>query len=342
MESWLDRAFVKVMRHRPFFSDGWGDPDRLDVVTRLPTDREDVAPIAVDWSPWEGQAGVEVREGVFASPEGEVLGLPLESRHAVVRHVRPHGLATGPLCLHLAATGEFGFKRRMRLALPLARAGIASLLLENPYYGTRAPPEQHGSSVRTVADLLVMGRACVQEARSLLAWFHAQGHGTLGVSGFSMGGQTAAMTAASCPFPVAAVPLAGSHSATAVFLDGVLRYVVDWTALAPGGDQEAARERLKTLLSALSVASLPPPIIPQCCILVSGSQDAFVQPHSTRLLQGHWPGAELRWIKAGHVGGYLWGQRHYRGAIVESLQRLEAALDGGVGFGGTKIVPSGV
>jgi pimeloyl-ACP methyl ester carboxylesterase len=325
-DSWLDRGFVKLMRRQPFFSDGWGDPERLATVISLPTKRGEMLPVTPDWGPWQIDGEVEIRNGTFPSPEAELLALPNESLKAVLRQVRPPGQEQGPVCIHLAATGEFGFARRMKMARPLAAAGIGSMLLENPYYGTRAPPGQQGPSVRTVADLLVMGRACVQEARSILGWLNAQGHQHLGVSGFSMGGQTAAMTAAACPFPVVAIPLAGSHSATAVFLDGVLRYVVDWSALAPEGDHQRARDRLKELLNALAVSTLPPPTAAQACIVVCGSRDAFVQPPSSRALHAHWPGAELRWIPTGHVGGYLWNQKAYLQAIQDAFARLKGLL----------------
>ena len=157
----------------------------------------------------------------------------------------------------------------------------------------------------------------------MLAWLRGQGHTQLGVSGFSMGGQTAAMTAGSLPFPVAGVPLAGSHSATAVFLEGVLRYVVDWDALAPDGDLASARQRMVSLLDSLSVMAVPPPELPEACIVVAGARDAFVQPSSSQALHAHWKGSELRWIPTGHVGGYLWNQGVYKTAIREAFRRLE-------------------
>lgn len=325
--SWLDRSFVRIMRRQPFFADGWGDPARLERVTTLPAERTELHPIDPSWGPWRAEGAVELRDGTFPSPEAAELALPVESHRAIVRQVRPPRRPLGPVCLHLAATGEVGFGRRMGLARALAAGGVGSVLLENPYYGERAPPEQHGPSVRTVLDLLVMGRACVQEARSLLGWLRTQGHTRLGVSGFSMGGQTAAMTAAACPFPVVGVPLAGSHNATAVFLDGVLKYVVDWDALAPDGDRDAARTRLESLLGGMAVESLPAPLAAESCIVVSGSRDAFVRPDSSRRLHAHWAGSELRWIPTGHVGGYLWSRRAYQRAILDAFARLEGRLD---------------
>lgn len=71
-----------------------------------------------------------------------------------------------PVCLHLAGTGDhvcllnfhcgketlfieflffwqYFYRRRMLLAKPLLKEyGIASILLENPYYGIRKPKQQ--------------------------------------------------------------------------------------------------------------------------------------------------------------------------------------------------------
>lgn len=49
----------------------------------------------------------------------------------------------------LPGTGEHGYlHRRSSIALPLARMGIATLILEGPFYGKRKPEDQKGSKLR--------------------------------------------------------------------------------------------------------------------------------------------------------------------------------------------------
>jgi hypothetical protein len=62
------------------------------------------------------------------------LVVPINQEH---RRLRPR-------VIQLAGTGDHGFGgRRRSLALPLARDhGVASLILENPYYGPRKPKQQ--------------------------------------------------------------------------------------------------------------------------------------------------------------------------------------------------------
>ena len=51
------------------------------------------------------------------------------------------------------------------MALPLLRErGVASLLLENPFYGLRKPKAQLRSSLRNVSDLFVMGASLMLES----------------------------------------------------------------------------------------------------------------------------------------------------------------------------------
>jgi hypothetical protein len=42
------------------------------------------------------------------------------------------------------------------------------------------------------------------------------------------------------------------------------------------------------------------------------------------LLQEHWPGSELRTVNGGHVSAFLMHQNAFRGALRDSLARLEA------------------
>jgi hypothetical protein len=51
-----------------------------------------------------------------------------------------------PICILLAPTGEHTFaRRRLMMAVPLAKAGIGSLIIQNPFYGERKPKSQFRS-----------------------------------------------------------------------------------------------------------------------------------------------------------------------------------------------------
>ncbi len=54
------------------------------------------------------------------------------------------------------------------------------MVLESPYYGKRRPEFQQGSRLLRVSDLLVLGRATIEESLCLLDWAQRQGYGKLG------------------------------------------------------------------------------------------------------------------------------------------------------------------
>ena len=77
----------------------------------------------------------------------------------------------------------------MLLAKPLlTENSIASIILENPFYGLRKPKEQTRSSLQYVADLYMMGAMLVGESVALMRWCESLGYGPFALTGLSMGG----------------------------------------------------------------------------------------------------------------------------------------------------------
>lgn len=341
---WLDELFVTTTPAGAFFAEGWGDPAIVELVRAALAAPPPPRPIILRWgSPSFALAPlVRARIGTFASPVDDGT-LPPESTHARVLSLMPASprhAPPPPVCVHLAATGEQGFARRVSLALPLVAQGIGAVILENPLYGLRRPRAQRGAAVRSVADLMTMGRAAVEEARSLLLWLRDRGHARLGVSGYSMGGQLAAIAGALVDFPLALVPVAAPHAASAVFLDGVLRRAPCWPALAHAtptaphpadsprdlrhDDDHPARRRLRDLLDATCVTRQPPPHPLGAAIVLAARRDAYVAPSSAERVHLHWPGSELRWLDEGHVTGYLRAAPAVRLALRDAFARLAA------------------
>lgn len=56
------------------------------------------------------------------------------------------------------------------------------MVLESPFYGRRRPAWQPGSRLLRVSDLLVLGRATIEESLCLLEWARGQDFGKLGES----------------------------------------------------------------------------------------------------------------------------------------------------------------
>jgi len=296
---WLDRlASLLMTRARTrIFPDGWGD---------LPAASSTVNPIDIEWLSTTRKESLEVLDGTFSSPA------PLPPRAAIghVRWYRPE--KSRGLCLLLAASNEEGYDRRAPLARRLAAEGIGSLLLENPYYGARRV-HQESPPVRTVGELLTMGSAAVQEAHGLL--LGVEHDGIAGVSGYSMGGNIAALVAATHPYPIVAVPLAPSPSPAVVFTEGLLSAFVDWSSLA------CSRSELADILDRISVLALPPPVRPDLAIIVAARGDGYIPASAVESLHRHWSGSELRWEPGGHVSLATIGRSRLVRAIVDGFNR---------------------
>ncbi|KAL3672741.1 hypothetical protein V7S43_002033 [Phytophthora oleae] len=254
---YLDRAAAAVTQNpvlfpNGFFSDGWGDlntPERLRELLQSRRMNEVVALQAGE--PNWGQvrelsvANVALREGKFRSTLGNAQKLlPEESLDAFCELVTPleweqedkdipQGRKDRPLVVLLPGTGEHGFlHRRTSIAIPLAKQGVATLILEGPFYGKRKPPQQKGSKLRRVSDLPILGQATIEEAKSLLEHFRDHhGFSQLVVAGSSMGGLHAAMVASVFPGDVGATAWLAPPSAVPVFADGLLSGSCNWRSL---------------------------------------------------------------------------------------------------------------
>jgi hypothetical protein len=246
--------------------------------------------------------------GSFDSPERR---LP-SGRRARVRLLEPERPADAAVLL-MASSGDQGFAARETFVAPLVRRGLAALLLENPFYGNRRPVGQAGSAVQTVSDLALMAFAAVREGRALLAWLSGR-HARVGVAGYSMGGQMAAMIAAASPSPLAVAALAPSANPATVFVRGYLRHAVDLDAL--GGPE--ARTLLDARLRRFDVRALPPPPRGSSMVVVAGRRDGIVEPADPVAIAEHW-GADLRWLEAGHVSAVLFHAEALRRAVWDVL-----------------------
>lgn len=288
----IDRVGGLILRVGPpslrFFSGGWGPSPSLptsDILTTAPE------PVSVRWISRSDDDGIPIRHGTFTSPWN---GLPVRTSSGAI--VSVGDLDATRVVLLMAAWNEHVPTVRIALARRLTELGITSLLPENPYFGSRRPDPDGGHPIDTVSAFLQMGAAAVTEARGILRSLESNGR-ELGVSGYSMGGNTAALVAATFPGRIAAAPLAASHSPGPVFLDGVLRAGVDWPAL---GGTEAAVD-LRRALGSVSVLDYPPQEHLRSSVIVGARSDAYIPRSATESLAHHWNGSDLRWERGGHA-----------------------------------------
>lgn len=297
----VDRMINAVTRAVPksrwVFPDGWGDEsvtELLDISKAGP-----IVPIDIDW---RGD------EGVFDAP---LARLPEELRTARVRRVRPRGDSNRIVVL-LPAWDDETPNMRLRFARELAEQGIGSVMLEGAYYGDRRR-YLVGPTVRTVADMILLSRAIVEEGRSLVKHFSELGYET-GIGGFSMGGSLAATASALIDGEFAIAALAPAPYSPV--LEGVMRPRIDWEALAPHGEEELLEK-----LRMPSLVRIPPTPATRNAVLVAGRYDQFVPLEMSEQIHHHWPGSELRILEAGHATLLLRKHRQLVQAIADSFTR---------------------
>lgn len=316
----MDRLVVAGSRseriYPRLFPGGWGDAAVLDSYREPVRSLSPSAAVELDWVPVANRDELLVWEASFPSPAPD---LPQAARIAQVLMVSP---VRNPdrIVLLMAAFNDHGYSTRFGLARHLARLGIASVILENPLYGRRRVNEDK-QTTRTVLDLLVMGKAATLEGVSVLDALRRSTSARLGVSGYSMGGNIAALVGSVNPFPVALAPLAPPHSPGPVFAQGVLSRTVQWGSL--GGVNR--REDLGNVLGSASALHFPAPPHAAYAVLAAPRGDGYIPRQTIKDLNQHWPGSQLRWLPGGHASLWMFGKAKLAAAVEAAFMRLEAA-----------------
>ncbi|MEM7184341.1 MAG: alpha/beta hydrolase family protein [Spirochaetota bacterium] len=339
MTSLLDSIYSRFSSRNAFFQKGWGDHSSLGYL--LATEPSDihlrpVKEISVNWQREKQEKGLLVRSGNFTSPfeftyeigkERTIITLPQESQKASVLKVLPkeYTLET-PIAIHFAATGDQGFTRRKHsLAIPLARQGIGSIILENPFYGIRRPQGQKGDSLEDFTSFLRMSRAATDEGIALIHYLRQTiGFTTLGVTGVSMGGYIALTVAARCNTELATAACIPCHSASPVYVDGLLSRACAWQDLQEELPPEKdARKYMRQILEMSDIRNFPLPLCPQAAVIVGAKKDGYIPNFSTHIIHKYWSGSTLRWINTGHVGSFLFHRKDFQQAIIDSFRALK-------------------
>ncbi|KAK2576549.1 hypothetical protein KPH14_005224 [Odynerus spinipes] len=241
----LDAVYRSILLTK-FFTKGWGNPQNLKRIfefRKVIANRETCYSLIprnypINITKDEQWSDCHIIEGTFISPFELYLSgmMPEKTKTAYFQVILPRRWGSHkikPICLHLAGTGDhFFWRRRNLIAKPLLKeSGIASILLENPFYGLRKPKDQIRSSLHNVSDIFIMGGCLIMESIVLLNWCEQQGFGPLGLTGLSMGGHMASLAATNWPKPIALVPCLSWSTASPVFTEGVMSASINWGLL---------------------------------------------------------------------------------------------------------------
>ena len=233
------------------------------------------------------------------------------------------------------------------MALPMLKErGIASVIVENPYYGLRKPRKQLRSSLFFVSDLFIMGAALIFESQVLLRWAGEEGFGPLVCHGVSMGGHMACLSASASSRPVGLVPCLAATSASVTFCQGVMSRAINWRQLEQQlRDSPDYRDLVWPLVRSPETYQPPPqlsadffmrclmdecthvgnystPLDTESVEIVNAQYDAYQPGEGITPLEQFYPGALTTLIDEGHVRSYLFYQHVFRQAIYRVVDKM--------------------
>jgi len=238
-----------------------------------------------------------------------------------------------PVCILLSGLGDNTMWMRETLfTKTLVEYGIGTLILASPYFLSRQPKLQTSSSAFLyLTDLLVMASLLTVETNSLFDWLHETGEfGPFGISGTSLGGHMACVSASFSYRPLALTPLITPPIGGSPWVQGVLQQSVNYEMLEKDlvnykkagicPENATAQEFMMEALTFSEFSKLPKPIVPSATIQVAAKYDQYIKD-SPEILMNCWPGSSLRMLESGHITAHT-KQDTFNKAIIDSFHLL--------------------
>lgn len=347
------------------FTKSWGHPDvikqmakyRREVMSkRLVMDYVNDLKPKIDIVKNASKNGVTFHEGFFTSPHAMLFPdhMPGNLARAHFRAWLPD--KPGPVCIHLAGTGDHSYFRRQYLIVDdMLKDGVGAILIQNPFYGDRKPPNQFRSSLQNVTDLFVMGAALIAECNYLFNWAESLGYGPFAISGVSMGGFMAQLAGSNSLRPISIIPILSWTTASPSYTEGAISPAVNYPLLQKqledphytekirripdqnwldkmvemtkkNGDSEA-KNMMRILMDEFtSLEFYPTPLDTSLCHVFLADQDQYVlRNQGTPTYEQLWPNVTVEMMEGyGHVTAYFLKHDLWRKRINELLKKQQA------------------
>jgi pimeloyl-ACP methyl ester carboxylesterase len=217
---------------------------------------------------------------------------------------------------------EGGFRRRWSWACWLAKQGVTVMMVDNPFMGSRKPPDQIGSVMSHFTDFPLTCVASAEECRSAVQWLLSTGMKRVCVSGVSQGGYASIVaTLRSDPEKVCAVAVVPPHGADPVIDGGVPGRMCAWDKLAEQfGSVDEARSKMKPIFDRTRIDSMEVRAGPSRVFVFGGERDRYVPKSSVQRIADHLGQAcRMHWTGGGHVSAIL-ERKLYANAILKALK----------------------
>jgi hypothetical protein len=178
------------------------------------------------------------------------------------------------------------------------RRGLNVAIPVLPLHGPRGIGWRSGDGFLTgdYLDTLHLQAQAVWDVRRVIAWVREQGAAAIGVYGVSLGGCTAALTAAFEPDLACVIAGVPATCWMGIAQGNLPRFLLDMAESA--GLAWRALPRLLRVVSPLAVA---PRVDPERRFLFAGTGDRLVSPRGVVDLWRHWGRPRLVWYEGSHV-----------------------------------------
>jgi len=183
---------------------------------------------------------------------------------------------------------------------PLLSAGFSVALPSLPFHFERTPAGTYSGEMMVTGDVALTVEAFRQSAKDvcgLVSWLKAQGHETVGLVSYSLGGYVAGLAACLRDDLDFVVIGAAGDSVVSVILDTRLGRNVRDDLSASGMHQ---REKLERAWGVISPGRLPLRVPRERVLLVAGRHDRIMLASSVQRLWEGWGRPPIRWENEGH------------------------------------------
>ena len=313
----LDEMYFKARLRtksgkKRLFYDGWGDQSTLNFVSSVWNCSASPEDLKIKWEDERNINGnCVISSGSFLNSKFSDW-LPDESKKVKLMMIRPSNGISKAGVFFAPTSREIGFGRRIQIAIKLAEIGVTTVLIDNPYMGSRKPIGQFETVIAKFSDYPLMAAACIEENRMVLNWMKNLGMTNLCATGFSQGGFTSAAAAMKLSFPIKVIAIVPPNSAEEVVVNGIPGRMCAWDALdktCPSGKN--AIEDMRNVFEWTRLDRMPVPRNGTSIHLVAAFSDKFVPSESYKLLEHHWREiGTVEWRKGGHVSTILDKKKH--------------------------------
>jgi pimeloyl-ACP methyl ester carboxylesterase len=179
--------------------------------------------------------------------------------------------------------------------------GVDVAHVQLPFHGRRSPKGQlfHGEWFWT-ADLvrsLEGVRQAVLDVRSLVAWFRHIGYEEVGVTGLSLGGCIAMLTACVEPLPDYVVPMIAHLELTDAIEEAPILWRMKSDLERFGIDEKKRRE----IFSRLQLAKAMPKLALDRQLWVAAREDGYLKASLVEQQWQRWGRPPILWVPGGHM-----------------------------------------